>query len=84
MAPPPVTRARDLGEHSARGRYVGQHVPTEATRHQQGTRPSKTGKDRDQGDGATSACPSAGARIPRGCARPKTAPCVGMETPQQE
>ena len=35
-----------IGEHSARGRYVGQHVPTEATRHQQGTGPSKTGKDR--------------------------------------
>src|SRR5690606_27211771 len=25
--------AKGIGEHSARGRYVGQHVPTEAARH---------------------------------------------------
>ena len=43
LAPPPETRARDLGEHSARGRYVGQHVPTEATRHPAKDRASPDG-----------------------------------------
>ena len=43
LAPPPETRARDLGEHSARGRYVGQHVPTETTRHPAKDRASPDG-----------------------------------------